>query len=188
MTLSWANPVALALGLLVAGPILAHLIRQTPRARRAFGAMLLIRRLPKKSRRRNRVQDRGLMWVRIVMVALAGLAAAAPQLEWPGALPELGGAGAVVVVMDDSLSMGLEEESTLLARARTQAASMVRGLPDGTLTGVVRVAGTAKRATPGLTAESGRPRGHRRHRTGPPRNRPRRRHPSGASDARRRGR
>ena len=92
MTLSWANPLALALGLLIVGPILAHLIRQTPRARRAFGAMLLIRRLPQKSRRRNRVQDPGLMWVRIVMVMLAGLAAAAPQLEWPGAVPELGGA------------------------------------------------------------------------------------------------
>ena len=30
MTLSWTNPLALALGLLIVGPILAHLIRQTP--------------------------------------------------------------------------------------------------------------------------------------------------------------
>ena len=153
MTLSWTNPLALALGLLIVGPILAHLIRQTPRARRAFGAMLLIRRLPRKSRRRNRVQDPGLMWLRIAMVALAGLAAAAPQLEWPGAVPEFGGSGAVVVVMDDSLSMGLEEEATLLARARSQAAAMVRSLPAGTLVGVVRIAGTATRATPGLIDE-----------------------------------
>lgn len=154
MTLSWANPLALALGLLIVGPILAHLIRQTPRARRAFGAMLLIRRLPQKSRRRNRVQDPGLMWVRIAMVMLAGLAAAAPQLEWPGAVPELGGAGAVVVVLDNSLSMGLEEDSTLLSRARTQAIAMVRNLPSGTLTGVVRVAGTATRGTPGLNEDT----------------------------------
>ena len=153
MTLSWTNPLALALGLLIVGPILAHLIRQTPRARRAFGAMLLIRRLPRKSRRRNRVQDPGLMWLRIAMVCLAGLAAAAPQLEWPGAVPEFGGSGAVVVVMDDSLSMGLEEEATLLARARSQAAAMVSSLPAGTLVGVVRIAGTATRATPGLIDE-----------------------------------
>lgn len=153
MTLSWTNPLALALGLLIVGPILAHLIRQTPRARRAFGAMLLIRRLPRKSRRRNRVQDPGLMWLRIAMVGLAGLAAAAPQLEWPGAVPEFGGSGAVVVVMDDSLSMGLEEEATLLARARSQATAMVRSLPAGTLVGVVRIAGTATRATPGLIDE-----------------------------------
>ena len=93
------------------------------------------------------------MWLRIAMVGLAGLAAAAPQLEWPGAVPEFGGSGAVVVVMDDSLSMGLEEEATLLARARSQAAAMVRSLPAGTLVGVVRIAGTATRATPGLIDE-----------------------------------
>jgi hypothetical protein len=155
MSLTLAAPLALGLALLVAGPILAHLIRRTPTERRAFGAMLLLRRLPKWTRRRRRIQDRSLLLIRALMVLSVVLAIAGPQLEWPGAVPEFGGSGAVVVVIDDSLSMELRDTAgaTLLARARSEAVALVRGLPGSTLVAAVRVGGAAARITPALSTD-----------------------------------
>ena len=48
--------------------------------------MLLIRRLPRKSRRRNRVQDPGLMWLRIAMVLSRGIGGGSPH-SWSGREP-----------------------------------------------------------------------------------------------------
>ncbi len=155
MSFVWAAPLALGLGLLVLGPVIAHMIRQTPKERRAFGAMLLLQRLPKKSRRRRQLQDKPLLLIRMLMVLSIVLAVAGPELQWPGAVPEFGGSGAVVVVIDDSLSMDLRhpEKGTLLSRARADAVELVRALPSSTQVGAVRVGGTAARITPGLTTE-----------------------------------
>ena len=155
MTLVWGLPLGLALGVLVGGPLLAHLIRRTPQLRRAFGAMLLLNRLPQELRRRRHVEDRGLLSLRMLMIAAFVLAVARPELQWPGAVPEFGGTGAVVVVIDDSMSMDLRESAkgTLLARARDEAVAIVRNLPPGTLVGAVRVGGTAERLTPELVAD-----------------------------------
>jgi hypothetical protein len=157
VTLVWGLPLALGLGVLVGGPVLAHLIRRTPQLRRAFGAMLLLRRLPRELRRRKHVEDTGLLFLRMLMVAAVVLAVASPVLQWPGAIPEFGGTGAVVVVIDDSMSMDLREADagTLLSRARADAVSIVRSLPAGTLVGVVRVGGDAERLTPGLISDHG---------------------------------
>ena len=157
MSFSWAVPVALGLSVLVLGPIAAHLIRQMPKERRAFGAMLLLKRLPKRSRRRRQLQDKPLLWLRVFMVLCAVFAVAGPELQWPGAVPEFGGSGAVVLVIDDSLSMDLrdKDKGTLLARARGEAVALVRSLPASTQLGAVRLGGTASRLTPALTTEHG---------------------------------
>ncbi len=156
MTLVWGVPLALGLGLLVAGPVLAHLIRRTPQLRRAFGAMLLLRRLPQELRRRRHVEDPGLLSLRMLMIAAFILAVAQPELRWPGAVPEFGGTGAVVIVIDDSMSMDLREQErgTLLARARDEATTIVRSLPPSTLMGVVRVGGVAEKLTPELISDA----------------------------------
>ena len=147
-------PAALGLLLLIAGPLLAHLSLQQPNQRQAFGATLLLERLMKRLRRRRRVRDPLLLALRLLLVALVALAATRPELRVPGEVPELGGSGSVILVLDNSLSMDLREgEGTLLTEARDQAVSLVRGLPDGVLVGAVTIGGEATRLTPSLSAD-----------------------------------
>lgn len=156
MTSAFLAPAALLLGVLVVGPVLAHMARQQPVRRVPFGAMMLLRRLARRLERRRRIRDLWLLLLRLLLVALAVLAVARPELRWPGGPPDLGGTGVVVVVLDNSLSMdlraeGLDGEDTLFARARAQAVDLVRGLPPGTRVGAVTVGGQATRLTARLS-------------------------------------
>lgn len=151
-------PAALALGVLLVGPVLAHMARQQPVRRVPFGAMMLLRRLVRRLERRRRIRDLLLLLLRLLAVLLVVLAVTRPELRWPGGAPELGGTGAVVVVLDNSLSMDLREagqsaEETALSRARTEAVDLVRGLPPGTQVGAVTIAGAAERLTPTLSSD-----------------------------------
>jgi hypothetical protein len=141
----------LALGVL---PLVAHMAKQTPRERTAFGAMLLLERMVKRLRRRRRVKDLPLLLLRLLAVLLVALVAAAPQLTYPGALPEYGGTGRVVLVVDASMSMALQDGgSTLLQRARADALDVLDALPPGALVGLVHFSDEAERLTPSLTVE-----------------------------------
>ncbi len=154
---------SLGLLALLVGPVLAHMARQTPVERQAFGAMMLLRRLLQRTRRRRRVRDRVLLALRLLAVALVVLAAARPELRLPDERPRVGASGRMVVVVDNSLSMGLREGSpgapsgpTLLVRARDQAQALLDELPDGVRLGLVATAGGAGGAQPllpGLTTE-----------------------------------
>lgn len=157
MSFSLLAPAALGLVGLLALPLIAHLARQTPRERRAFGAMLLLERVVKRLRRRRRVKDRFLLLLRALAVLVLVLAAASPRVTWPGGVPEFGGSGRVVVVFDRSLSMGLTAGGTsLLARARADAASVIAGLPSGAEVGLVVFDRTATALTPELTGDHAR--------------------------------
>ena len=155
MTLSWGTPLALGLLGMLAIPLLAHLIRRRPDDQRAYGAMLLLQRLPRKIRRRRRIEDRLLLAARSLLVAAVVVFVARPQLQWPGAIPEFGGADAIVIVIDDSMSMALQGDTggTLLARARREASAFVSALPDSTAVGVVLTGGTASKVTAGLVSD-----------------------------------
>ncbi|MCB9745345.1 MAG: VWA domain-containing protein [Alphaproteobacteria bacterium] len=154
MSLSLLAPLAMALGLIALGPVLAHLAQQKPSQRVAFGAMLLLRRLVKRLEKRRRLKDRWLLLLRVLALLALVLAAARPQLEWPEATPAFGGRGAVVIVMDDSMSMGLVQDGrTLLARARAQAMEQVQALPPGARVGLVQIGGEAERVTAELTTD-----------------------------------
>jgi len=164
MSLGLLSPAALALLGLVLGPILVHLARQRPARQVPYGAMLLLRRLSRKQRRRRRLQDPLLLLLRLLAVAAVALAITRPELRWPGAPPTVGGTGAVVVVLDDSLSMDLEQgglagvdpsdgAGTLFSVARQQAVDLVRALPEGTLVGAVTIGGAAQRLTPRLSTD-----------------------------------
>ena len=157
MSLGLLAPLALGLGLLVAGPIIAHMARQKPRAKVEYGLMILLRRLLKRTERKRRLRDRVLLAIRALAVLLLALAAAQPRLSWPGDAPEFGGTGAVVILLDDSMSMSLTEgDRSLMAAARQRASSVVSGLPEGTLVGLVTLGGEAERLTSTLTTEHNR--------------------------------
>jgi hypothetical protein len=157
MSFGFLAPGALALTTLLALPILAHFARQTPRDRVAFGAMLLLLRLVKRLRRRRRVKDLLLLLLRLLALALVVFAAMAPELVHPGGVPEYGGSGRVVLVIDRSLSMRMVEDGeTLLARARDEARDVLGRLPDGAKVGLVLFDDTAVALTDELTTDHGR--------------------------------
>ena len=157
MSLSLAVPLALLLGVLVALPILAHLTQQRPVDRQPFGAMLLLRRLVMRLERRRRFQDLLLLLLRALAALALILAAARPELSVPADAPEFGGQGAVVFVLDDSLSMAQTFKGrTLMARARTDALEVLESLAPGTRIGVVRIGGQAQSMSPDLVVEHGR--------------------------------
>ncbi|MCB9777432.1 MAG: VWA domain-containing protein [Alphaproteobacteria bacterium] len=165
MTAALLAPAALALAALVGLPVLAHLTRQRPDKTVPYGAVLLLQRLARKQRRKRRLRDPLLLALRLLALLLVVAAVARPELRWPGAPPEVGGTGAVVVVLDNSLSMDLREgilategldgdgTGTLLSVARQRAVDLVRSLPDGTLVGAVVIGGHAERLTPQLSAD-----------------------------------
>jgi len=157
MTAALGLPLALGLLGLALAPILAHLVRRQPTERRPFGAMLLLRRMQRRLRKRRRIHDKRLLALRMLIIAAVIAAAAKPELRWPGAIPEFGGTGSVVVVIDNSLSMDLREAGgrggTLLSRSREQALELVRSLPAETLVGAVTIGGSASRLTPSLTRD-----------------------------------
>ena len=157
MSLTLAAPLALLLGILVVLPILAHLTQQRPVDRQPFGAMLLLRRLVMRLERRRRFQDLLLLILRALAALALILAAARPELSVPGDAPEFGGEGAVVFVLDDSLSMAQTAKGrTLMARARADALEVLEGLAPGTRVGVVRLGGQAQSMSPELVVEHGR--------------------------------
>lgn len=157
MTPVLLSPLALGLLALVALPVLAHLALQQPSRRLPYGATLLLERLMKRLRRRRRLRDLPLLILRVLLVSFVALAATRPELRWPGGAPALGGSGAVVVVLDNSLSMDLRQgadgDGTLLAAARAEAVELVRGLPEGTLVGAVTLGGQASRLGLALSAD-----------------------------------
>ncbi len=158
MTLSFLAPVALGLGLLVAGPILAHLARQKPVERLPYGAMMLVERLVKRLRRRRRLRDLLLLVLRALVVLAVVLAVARPEVSWPGDVPEFGGTGRVVLVIDDSMSMSLRTfpgGPTLFSKAQGEALGLIEDLPDGAQVGLVRIGGGAEALTASLIEDRG---------------------------------
>ena len=154
MTFSFAAPLALALGALAALPVIAHLARQVPRDRQAFGAMLLLERVVKRLRRRRRVKDPWLLLLRVAALAALALAVAAPRLSYVGGIPEYGATGNVVLLVDRSLSMSLADGGdTLLQQARERAIDVVGQLPEGVRVGLVAFDDDALRLTTTLTVD-----------------------------------
>jgi len=152
--LTLLTPLALALAVFLALPLIAHMARQTPRDRREFGAMLLLQRVVKRLRRRRRIKDPLLLLLRLLAVLAVIFAVAGPEFSYPGGIPEFGGSGRVVVVVDRSMSMSLQDGgSTLLQRAREKSIGLVRDLPREALVGVVVYDSAASRLTPNLTTD-----------------------------------
>jgi hypothetical protein len=155
MSLSLLLPAALGLLGLGLLPIIAHIAKQRPRDRVPFGAMMLLERLQRRLRRRRRVRDPLLLLLRLALIALLAVAASGLRVSFDGGLPTIGGSGRVVLLIDRSMSMGMiDQGSSLLARARGEAASVLAEIPPGTLVGAIAFDDTATPLTAGLTADA----------------------------------
>jgi hypothetical protein len=138
--MSFATSLALLIAALVVAPVLAHLLRRRRTVVRDFPPALLVQAAQPVARHRARLEDRALFSVRaLVMLALAVL----------GATPFLscsrlsvgrkgGGSVALVLVVDDSLSMRAKLGSgTRFSRAIQGANEVLGSLREGDAVAIV---------------------------------------------------
>ncbi|MEM9877287.1 MAG: BatA domain-containing protein, partial [Myxococcota bacterium] len=105
--MSFLTLAALAVGLLVAAPIVAHLLRRKPPEEVAFTAVDLVPATTATAQRRNALEDRALFFVRAIAVLALAILGATPFVTCQRlSLARDGGASvAIAIVLDDSMSM-----------------------------------------------------------------------------------
>jgi hypothetical protein len=139
---------ALAALALVLAPLLAHLLRRARPQPRPFPPAALVPPSRPKARRRARLEDRALLAVRALAVVALALLGAGPLLRCSRlAVGRNAGASvALVVVVDDSLSMRATGSTarTRFEAARRGAADLVAGARDGDAIGLVLAGSPAR--------------------------------------------
>src|ERR1700681_583742 len=112
----------------IAIPIVIHLIQRERKRIIEFPSLMFIRRIPYQSVRRRRIRHWFLLLMRAVAVTLLVLAFARPffrQSAIAAAAEAAGGAREVVILLDQSASMGYGDH---WQRARDAAREVVRNL------------------------------------------------------------
>ncbi len=100
-------PLALLIAVGVVGPIVAHLLRRRKPEEQPFPPARLVPTAPPLARRRANLEDRPLLLLRALAVALLAMLAASPLVRCSSlSLDRRGGSSvALVLVIDDSMSM-----------------------------------------------------------------------------------
>ena len=107
-------------------PVLIHLIQREKKRVVEFPSLMFVRRIPYQSVRRRRIRHWALLLLRAAAIALIVAAFARPFLHQNGVAAAVGGgAREVVVLLDQSASMGYGDHWD---RAREAARNAVRGL------------------------------------------------------------
>src|ERR1019366_1911167 len=110
----------------IAIPVLIHLIQREKKRVIEFPSLMFVRRIPYQSVRRRRIRHWALRLMRAAAIALIVAAFARPFLRQSAAAAAVsGGAREVVVLLDQSASMGYGDHWD---RAREAAWTVVRGL------------------------------------------------------------
>ena len=119
--MSFITVFALGLSLLVAAPTLAHLLRRGRPNEQPFPAAALVPVTRSTARERSRLEDRGLLLLRALMILCLALLGAGPLVRCSRVtLGRSGGASvAIAIVVDDSARMRtrLIKGKTLCQRA-----------------------------------------------------------------------
>jgi von Willebrand factor type A domain/Aerotolerance regulator N-terminal len=104
---SFVTLLALGLSLLVAAPTLAHLLRRGRANEQAFPPAALVPTTRATARERSRLEDRGLLLLRALMILCLATLGAGPLVRCSRvALGRSGGASvAIAIIVDDSASM-----------------------------------------------------------------------------------
>jgi von Willebrand factor type A domain/Aerotolerance regulator N-terminal len=104
---SFLVAAALAVGLFVVAPVLAHLLRRSRADEREFPPARLVPVAQPVARQRSRVEDRALLAVRSLMVLGLAVLGATPFVRCSrlSIARNAGGSVALALVVDDSLSM-----------------------------------------------------------------------------------
>jgi hypothetical protein len=133
--MGFLNPLLLAGSLVLAMPILLHLVRNDRSERVRFSSLMFLLRIPKKTVRQQRLRNLLLMALRLLLIALLVAAFARPYFEestaavLPGPQDE-----SLVLMLDNSYSMTY---GTNFERMQSEATSRLNGLSPGTRAGLV---------------------------------------------------
>jgi hypothetical protein len=155
--LSLAAP-AMLLGLaLLALPVAAHLTGYRELRVVDFPALRFLRASQLKVRRRTRVEALLLLALRCLAVALLVLLFARPSLRWTAtALGGLEPGVPTLILLDRSGSMSAEGDGgPVFDEARRQALTLLDGLGEGTLAGILEFDAGTRLLEPGMTADHG---------------------------------
>jgi Mg-chelatase subunit ChlD len=132
---SFVTVLALGLSLLVLAPTLAHLLRRGRANEQPFPAASLVPVARATARERSRLEDRGVLLLRALMVLCMALLGAGPLVRCSRvALGRSGGASvAIAIVVDDSASMRtrLPSGKTRFVRATEAARELLGSAREG---------------------------------------------------------
>jgi hypothetical protein len=160
--LSFLVAAALAVGVLVLAPLIAHLLRRGRTPMRLFPPAALVSRLEAHSRERARLEDRGLLGLRMSMVAVLTFLGATPLVQCSRLSVDRphGASVALALVIDDSHSMRAREPGgeSRWERARQGARQLLRSVRDGDAVAVI-LAGRPARLALSATTDLGAARG-----------------------------
>src|SRR6185295_18103590 len=106
----------------LAAPILVHLVRRTRARRIQFPALVFVRQVPQRTIRRRTIQNLLLLIIRCLAILLIVIAFMRPFFSNKSAAKTSSGAGATVILIDNSLSMRRDQ---LFAGAQTKAETAV---------------------------------------------------------------
>ncbi len=155
MGLNLLAPLALLGTVLVAVPVVLHLIdrRRVPRV--DFPPLRLLLAAQKRLKRRRRIRDPWLLAIRILVLLALILAYARPTVTYESttrAGADLG--GNVVFLLDTSLSMGYEVEGqTLLDQAKARALEVLGRMKGRGRVGLIVFGSRAEDLTGGVTPD-----------------------------------
>lgn len=129
--MTFAAPLFLLAALAAAIPVVLHLINRQRAKELPFPTLRFLKVSAQKTRRRKRVEDLLLMLLRAAVLLLVALGLARPAVTRLNAL--WGGAQtAVVIVLDNSMSMGaIDADRMRLETARAAALQILDQLGDG---------------------------------------------------------
>lgn len=149
----------LALGIvgLVALPIVAHRLRRLRADEKSFAAARLVPAAPPRARRRAKLEDRALLSVRALTIALLALLGASPFVRCSRlSMQRSGGASvALAIVVDDSMSMrAVDGGKARFDRAKAAASDLLASMREGDSVAIV-LAGAPARVELGATTDLG---------------------------------
>lgn len=157
--MSFLTAAALAVGLLVVAPLVAHLLRRGRTPERVFPPAALVARLEAHSKEKARLEDRTLLSFRMAMVLVLALLGATPLVRCSRLSVDRphGASVALALVIDDSHSMRAQTPSgeTRWDAALTGARQLLRSAREGDAVAIVlagRPARVALSATTDLNA------------------------------------
>jgi hypothetical protein len=146
---------ALAIALLVAVPIAAHLLRRGRAVEREFPPVHLVPSAPPVARQRSRIEDRALLAIRALLLMGLAMLGAIPLVRCSHlSLARNSGASvALAIVIDDSLSMRARTASgrTRWERAVNGAENLVRSAREGDAVAIVLAGRPARLALAATT-------------------------------------
>lgn len=156
--MSFLVAAALAVGLFVLAPLVAHLLRRGRTPERVFPPTALVSRLEAHSKERSRLEDKSLLSLRMAMVVVLALLGATPLVQCSRLSVDRphGASVALAIVVDDSHSMRAREPGgeSRWTRAREGARQLLRSVREGDAVAIV-LAGRPARVALSATTDLG---------------------------------